>query len=85
MDHGHEIVGHLRIAAFGNGLVVVAALAQSGVAAPIVRDDERAWSNSVLDESTERTGTSIWGDRKPDSPGVSAILPLVLGRVPGSR
>ncbi len=24
MDHGQEIVGHFRIAAFGNGLVVVA-------------------------------------------------------------
>src|ERR1039458_6256562 len=79
MDHGQEIVGHFRIAAFGNGLVVVAALAQSDVAAPIVRDDERARRNSVLDKPTERIATSIWDDCKPDSPGVSAILPLVLG------
>jgi hypothetical protein len=38
MDDRQEIVGHFRIATFGNGLVVVAALAQSGVAGPIVRD-----------------------------------------------
>jgi hypothetical protein len=79
MDHRQEIVGCFRIAAFGNGLVVVAALAQSNVAAPIVRNDERARSNSVLDKPTERIAASIWDDRKPDSPGVSAILPLVLG------
>jgi hypothetical protein len=79
MDHGHEIVGYLRIAALGNGLMVVAALAQSGVAAPIVCDDERPWSNIVLNKSTERTGTSIWGDGEPNAPSVSASLPLVLG------
>lgn len=79
MDHGQEIVGHFRIAAFGNGLVVVAALAQTNVAAPIVGDDERARCNSVPDKPTERIAASIRGDCKPDSPGVSAILPFVLG------
>src|ERR1700733_1815464 len=79
MDHGQEIVGYFRIAAFGNGLVVVAPLAQSNVAAPIIRNDERARSNSLLDKPTERMAASIWGDRKPDAPGVSAILPRVLG------
>ena len=79
MDHGQEIVGHFRIAAFGNGLMVVAPLAQSNVAAPIIRNDKRARSNSLLDKPTERIAASIWGDRKPDAPGVSAILPLVLG------
>src|SRR5208283_3624863 len=78
MDDRQEIVGHFRITAFGYSLVVVAALTQSGVAAPIVRDDERARSNGVLDKSTERHGASIWCDREPDSSGVSAILPLVL-------
>ena len=79
MDHGQEIVGHFRIAAFSNGLVVIAALAQSNVAAPIIGNDERARSNSLLDKPTERIAASIWGDRKPDAPGVSAILPFVLG------
>ena len=78
MDDRQEIVGHFRIATFRNGLVVVAALTQSGVAAPIVRDDERARSNGVLDKSTERLCASIWSDRQADSSGVSAILPLVL-------
>src|SRR5271165_4985798 len=78
MDDGQEIVGYFRITTFGNGFVVVAALTQSGVAAPIVRDDERARSNGALDESIERLGAAIRGDRQPDSSGVSAILPLVL-------
>src|SRR5665213_3625203 len=79
MDDRQEVLGHVRIATFGNGLVVVAALAQPGVAAPIVRDDQRSRSNGALDKSTERLGTAIWGDRQPDSSGVSAILPLILG------
>jgi hypothetical protein len=37
MDDRQEIFGHFRIATFGNIVGVVAALAQSGVAAPIVR------------------------------------------------
>ena len=78
MDHRQKIVCHFRIAAFGNGLMIVTTLAQSNVASPIVRDDERARSNSLLDKPTQRLTTSILGDRKPDSPGVSAILPLIL-------
>jgi hypothetical protein len=59
MDDRQEIVGHFRITIFGNGLVVVAALTQSGVAAPTVRDDERARSNGALYKSTERRGASM--------------------------
>jgi hypothetical protein len=54
MDDRQEILGHFRIATFGNSVVVVGALAQSGVAAPIVRD-----SKVALDNSTERLGTAI--------------------------
>ncbi len=79
MDDRQEIVGHFRIPAFGNGLVVVPALTQRIVAAPIVRDDERTWNNGALDKSTQRLGTSIWGDCQPHSPGVTAIPSLVLG------
>jgi len=79
MDDGQEILGHFRIATFGNGVVVVAALAQSGVATPIVRDDQRSRSNDALDKSTERPGAAIGSDRQPDSSGVPAILPLILG------
>src|SRR5471030_1623933 len=79
MDDRQEILGHFRIATFGNGVVVVAALAQSGVAAPIVRDDQRSRSNGALDKSTERRGAAIGSDRQPDSSGVPAIFPLILG------
>src|SRR5450631_738557 len=78
MDDRQEIFGHFRIATFGNGVVVVAALAQSGVAAPIVRDDQRSRSDGALDKSTERLGAAIGSDRQPDSPGVPAILSLFL-------
>src|SRR5208282_6710360 len=46
MDDGQKLVGHFGIAAFGNGVVIVTALAQVGVTAPVVRDDQRPRNNS---------------------------------------
>src|SRR5208283_5823434 len=43
VDHRHELFGHFGVAAFGNCMVVEAPLAQAGIAAPIVGDDQRAW------------------------------------------
>src|SRR5664279_2808082 len=79
MDDGQELLGHFGIATFGNGVVIVAALPQAGITAPIVRDDQRSRSNGALDKSTERLGAAIGSDRQPDSSGVPAILPLILG------
>ena len=59
--------------------MVVAALAQPGIAAPIISDNQRSWSNDALDKSTQRLGAAIGSDRKSDSSRHTAILPLILG------
>ena len=42
MDDGHELLRHLRVAALGDRMMVVAFLAQPAIAAPIIGDDQRA-------------------------------------------
>src|SRR5271166_6017792 len=50
MDDGQELFGHLGISAFGNGVVIITALAQAGVTAPIVRDDHCPRSDSAINK-----------------------------------
>src|SRR5271166_3611040 len=84
VDHRHELFGHFGVAAFGNCMVVEAPLAQAGIAAPIVGDDQRAWHDGILDKAAQGIGAAVSGDGQPHSTGIGAILPLVLC-VPGFR
>src|SRR5664280_1489044 len=82
MDDGQELLGHFGIPTFGNGVVIVAALPQAGVTAPIVGDDQRPRSDGAIDKSTKRSGASVSGDCQPNAPRIAPILSLVLS---GSR
>src|SRR5271165_2875440 len=59
MDDRQELLSHFGIPTFGNGVVIVAALPQAGVTAPIVRDDQRPGSDGAIDKSTKRFGASV--------------------------
>ena len=48
MNDRHELFGNLRIAAFGDGHRVKAVLGETGVAAPIVRDDLAPGATTVF-------------------------------------
>ena len=78
VDDRHELFGHLGVAAFGNGVVIIAACPQAAIATPIVGDDQRPRHNGALDEATQRIGAAVGSDGQPHAPGVAAILPLVL-------
>src|SRR5271166_3994957 len=80
VDHRHELFGHFGVAAFGNCMVVEAPLAQSGIASPIVGDDQRAWHDGTLDKATQGIGAAVSSDGQSHSTGIAAILPLVLCR-----
>src|SRR5271165_6054399 len=80
VDHRHELFGHFGFAAFGNCMVVEAPLAQAGIAAPVIGDDQRAWHDGILDKATQRIGAAVSGDGQSHSTGITAILPLVLCR-----
>src|SRR5271169_3827552 len=78
MDDRQELLGHVGIPTFGNGVMIVAVLAQASVAAPIVRDDQRPGSNGAIDKSAKRFGASVSGDRQPNAPRIAPIVSLVL-------
>src|SRR5271165_2131822 len=80
VDHRHELFGHFRFVTFGNCMVVVAPLAQAGITAPIVGDDQRAWRDGILDKATQGIGAAVSRDGQSHSTGIAAILPLVLRR-----
>ena len=40
VDHRHELLGYLGIAAFSNGMMVVAQFIEAAIAAPVVCDDQ---------------------------------------------
>src|SRR5271165_7087020 len=77
MDDGQKLVGHFGITTFGNGVVIVTALAQVGVTAPVVRDDQRPRSDRAIDKSAKRFGASVSGDRQPHAPRIAPIVSLV--------
>ncbi len=79
MADRQELLGHLRVAAFGNRVVVVAPLAQAGIAAPVVGDDDqRPRHDGTLDKSGQQFGAAVVSDGQPDATGIATILPLVL-------
>ena len=77
MDDGQKLVGHFGITTFGNGVVIVTALAQVGVTAPVVRDDQRRRSDRAIDKSAKGFGASVSGDRQPHAPRIAPIVSLV--------
>ena len=78
MADGQELLGDFRVAAFSDGAMIVAALAQVCVAAPIVRDDQRPLRHGALDEAAKRLRASVGGDGEPNAPGVAPVLARVL-------
>ena len=83
MADRQELLSHLGIAAFSNRVVVVAPLPQTGIAAPVVGDDQRPRHDGTLDESDQRPGAAVVSNGQPDATGIATILPL--DAVPGSR
>lgn len=59
MDDGQKFFGNLRIAALGDGMMIVTALPQAGVGAPIVRHRERPRLDGAFDEAAELFGAPV--------------------------
>ena len=87
MSNWQELLGHFGIPTFGDGVVIVASLSQTGITAPIVGDDQRPRSNGAINKFTKRSGASVSGDRQPNAPCIAPILSLVLrgSRLPMAR
>ena len=56
MDDRQVLLGNLWITTLGNSEVLIAALTEASIAAPIVSNDQRSRRDGALDEPTERLG-----------------------------
>jgi hypothetical protein len=78
MDDGQELFYYFGIPTFSNGVVIVPALSQARVAAPIVRDDQCPRGDGATHKSAKRFGASVSGDRQPNASGIAPIPSFVL-------
>src|SRR5664279_1650196 len=77
VDDWQEFFRDLRVTAFGDCVVVEAALAKAGIAAPVVGDDKRSGSDGVFDESAERTSATVGDDGETNTSRVATVFPIV--------
>ena len=85
MDDRQVLLGNLWITTLGNSEVLIAALTEASIAAPIVSNDQRSRRDGALDEPTERPGATVEHDGEPNASGIR-VRPFRLSNlVPGFR
>ena len=67
MDDRQVLLGNLWITTLGNSEVLIAALTEASIAAPIVSNDQRSRRDGALDEPTERLGATVEHDGEPNA------------------
>jgi hypothetical protein len=73
MNDWHELFGNLRIATFHDGHVVIAALGEPSVAAPVISYDSGAQCHDAFNKTAKRIGAPVRHHGKSDASGVTAI------------
>ncbi len=77
MDDRQVLLGNLWITTLGNSEVLIAALTEASIAAPIVSNDQRSRRDGALDEPTERLGATVEHDGEPNASGIASVFPVV--------
>jgi hypothetical protein len=77
VDDRQILFGHLGIAAFGDGEVIVATLGEAGIPTPVISDDFCAGRNRALHEAAKRLRATVRDNGEPDTTGVPPALALV--------
>src|ERR1019366_4784656 len=77
VDDRQEFFCDLRVAAFGDCVVVESALSKASIAAPVVGDDQRSGSDGVFDESAERMSATVGDDSETNTSRVATVFPIV--------
>ena len=77
MDDRQALLGNLWITTLGNSEVLIAALTEASIAAPIVSNDQRSRRDGALDEPTERLGATVEHDGEPNASGIASVFPVV--------
>ena len=74
MDDRQVLLGNLWITTLGNSEVLIAALTEASIAAPIVSNDQRSRRDGALDEPTERLGATVEHDGEPNGFAPATIV-----------
>jgi len=77
VDDRQILFGNLRVAALGDGEVVVAPFGEAGVTIPVISDDHCSGRNRSLNESAKRLCATVRHNGEPDTTGVPPALSLV--------
>src|SRR5208283_1845483 len=77
VDDRQEFFRDLRVAAFGDCVVVESALSEASIAAPVVGDDQRSGSDGVFDESAQRTSATVGDDSETNTSRAATVFPIV--------
>ena len=72
MNDWHELTGNLRITPFSDGHVVIAVLAEPGIAVPVIGNDFGARNHDSFLEAAKHIGASFRHQDKPDASGMSS-------------
>src|SRR5271167_3291256 len=72
-----EVLNNLRVCTFGDGVVFEPTLAEAGISAPIVGNDQRSWSDGVFDEAAERIGATVGDNDQTNTSRVAAVFAIV--------
>ena len=72
-----EMFRDLRVAAFGDCVMVEAALSEASITAPLIGDDQRSGSDGVFNEPAERMSTAVGDYSETNTPRVATVFPIV--------
>jgi len=78
MNHGQELIGHVRIATLGDGVMVISSGLQSDIASPIIGDDQRIRRDCAFHEAAKRISAPVGSYSQSNPPGITPIPSIVL-------
>ena len=76
MNDRHELFGNLRIAALGDGKVLVPTVFEVVITTPVIGNNQCAWLNRFLNETAKRLRASVRRNGEPDPSGVPTVPAL---------
>src|ERR1700692_484518 len=77
VDDRQEFFRDLRVAGFGDCVVIESALSEASIAAPVVGDDQRSGGDGVFDEAAERMSATVGDDGETNTSRVATVFPIV--------
>jgi len=76
MDNRQILFGNLRIAALGDGKVLVSTVFEVVITTPVIGNNQCAWLNRLRNEAAKRVRAPVRRNGEPDTSGVTSAPAL---------